>query len=338
MYTREGKTFIVAELSANHGKDLNLAKDTISCAKDIGCDAVKIQTATPEMLTMNFRTKDFMLDNGTIWDGQSLFELYKDVCLPWEWNKILFEHAKGIGITIFSSPFGLDAVDLLEDLGNPIYKIASFEITDIPLIEYVAQTGKEILISTGIASEEDISLALDACKKYNNNNVCLLKCTSQYPAKLEDANLATMADMRRRFGVNIGLSDHSEGIITALSAVALGAKVIEKHFILDKSISSPDASFSMDPKEFKNMIKGIRQIEKTIGLVSYDVDDKSRKYARSLFIYEDVTKGDVISPHNIRSVRPSNGLHPKHFHDILGKHFAKTLQKGTPLQLDDIAD
>lgn len=327
--------FIVAEISANHGNDIELVKKTINVAKEIGCDAVKIQTYRPDTITIDCDNEFFRIDTGTIWDGATLYKLYEEACLPWEWHEELFSYADEVGILLFSTPFDVSAVDLLEKYRNPIYKIASFEITDIPLIEYVASRQKPIIISTGIGTETEIREAVEACHKVGNNEVYLLKCTSQYPARLDDGNLLTMVDMKERFGVEVGLSDHSLGFTMAASAVALGAKIVEKHFILDKSIGGPDASFSMEPAEFAQMISILREIEKTRGAVNYEItEDKkaSRKYARSLFVVKDVKAGEIVTTDNVRSIRPSAGLSPKNLKDVLGKHFCIDVTKGTPLK------
>lgn len=331
------KCFIIAEMSANHGFEIENAKKTIRIAKESGADAVKIQTYTPDTMTIDCRNKYFDINQGTIWDGINLYDLYKTAYTPWEWHKELFEYAKEIGIIIFSTPFDNTAVDLLEELGTPIYKIASFEITDIPLIEYAAFKGKPMIISTGIATLKEIEEAVDACKRVGNNDITLLKCTSQYPAKLEDANLRTMVDMKERFGVKIGLSDHSMGDIVPKTAVALGAEVIEKHFIVDKSIGGPDASFSMIPSEFREMVDKVRQVEKTLGKVDYELDEKKKKsrvFARSLFITEDVKEGEILTEKNCRSIRPGYGLAPKYYKDILGKKVNEDIERGTPLSWD----
>ncbi|CAM4139450.1 pseudaminic acid synthase [Zobellia nedashkovskayae] len=327
--------FIIAELSANHGGDLNIAKETIRAAKRAGADAIKLQTYTADTITLNVRNDNFKINQGTAWDGQYFYDLYKGASLPWEWHKELFSVAKEEGLVCFSSPFDRTAVDFLEDLGTPIYKIASFEITDIPLIEYVASKGKPMIISTGIATLEDIELAIEACKREGNHDITILKCTSAYPADPEDANLVTIPDIIQKFGVNSGLSDHTLGIEAPVVAVSLGAKVIEKHFILNKSIGGADAHFSLDESEFKMMVDAVRMAEKMMGKIDYELTEKkknSRYFSRSLFIAEDVVKGEAITKKNVRSVRPGLGMHPKHFHDILGKSFTETLKKGTPLE------
>jgi len=327
--------FIIAELSANHGGDLNIAKETIRAAKRAGADAIKLQTYTADTITLNVRNDNFKINQGTAWDGQYFYDLYKGASLPWEWHKELFSVAKEEGLVCFSSPFDRTAVDFLEDLGTPIYKIASFEITDIPLIEYVASKGKPMIISTGIATLEDIELAIEACKREGNHDITILKCTSAYPADPEDANLVTIPDIIQKFGVNSGLSDHTLGIEAPVVAVSLGAKVIEKHFILNKSIGGADAHFSLDESEFKMMVDAVRMAEKMMGKIDYELTEKkknSRYFSRSLFIAEDVVKGEAITKKNVRSVRPGLGMHPKHFHEILGKSFTETLKKGTPLE------
>lgn len=331
--------FIIAELSANHGHDINIAKETIKAAKECGADAIKLQTYTADTITIDCDNEYFQINQGTLWDGTTLYKLYQEAYTPWEWQKELKEYAESLGLVCFSSPFDQTAVDFLEDLDVPAYKIASFEINDIPLVEYIASKEKPIIISTGIATLEDIELAVETCKKAGNNNIILLKCTSQYPAKLEGANLTTMVDLRERFGVTVGLSDHTMDIEVPITAVALGAKVIEKHFILDRSIGGPDADFSLDKKEFKAMVDSVRKVEKAMGIVSYDLDEKkmkSREFSRSLFIVKDVKKGDIITKENIRSIRPGYGLHTKYYDEVLGKKFNDDLKKGTPLSFDII--
>ncbi|MGP1991710.1 pseudaminic acid synthase [Zobellia laminariae] len=327
--------FIIAELSANHGGDLGIAKETVRAAKRAGADAIKLQTYTADTITLNVRNDNFKINQGTAWDGQYFYDLYKGASLPWEWHEELFAVAKEEGLICFSSPFDRTAVDFLEKLDAPIYKIASFEITDIPLIEYVASKGKPMIISTGIATLEDIELAIEACKREGNNDITILKCTSAYPADPEDANLITIPDIIKRFKVNSGLSDHTLGIEAPVVAVSLGAKVIEKHFVLNKSIGGADAHFSLDEMEFKKMVEAVRMAEKMMGKVDYDLTEKKKKsryFSRSLFITEDVVKGDIITEDNVRSVRPGMGMHPKHFHEILGKKFIGNLKKGTPLE------
>ena len=326
--------FIIAELSANHGGKLEIALETVRAAKRAGADAIKLQTYTADTITLNSKKECFKINQGTHWDGQYLYDLYKEAFLPWEWHKPIFALAKEEGLVCFSSPFDFTAVDFLEELNCPIYKIASFEITDIPLIEYAALKGKPMIISTGIAEIKDIELAIETCKKAGNNNVTILKCTSAYPANPKDANLSTIDDIKQRFKVKSGLSDHTLGIEAPMIAVAMGATVIEKHFILDKSLGGADAHFSLDEKEFEKMVTAVRLTEKMMGEVDYEMTEskkKSREFSRSLFIVKDVKKGELISNENIRSIRPGFGLHPKFLSEIIGKEYISNQGKGTPI-------
>lgn len=333
-------TYIIAELSANHGHRIEHALESIRAAKECGADAIKIQTYTAETMTLDCDQPDFVVAGGTLWDGQRLHSLYEQAYTPWEWHEVIFNEARRVGIECFSTPFDTTAVDFLESLSNPIYKIASFEITDIHLIDYIARLGKPIIMSTGIATIEDIELALLTCHKAGNNDITLLKCTSAYPARIEDANLAIIPDMRDRFNVKVGLSDHSVGYEVAMTAVALGAEVIEKHFIIDRSIGGPDAAFSMNKEEFAAMVKAIRTTEAAIGEVSYPVDPaqiKGRQFSRSLYVAQAMKPGDVITCENVRSVRPGYGLHPKYLSEILGKKVNQELKKGTRFSLKFIS-
>ncbi len=328
------RCFIIAELSANHNGSKEVAIETIKAAKRSGADAIKFQTYTADTITLNSKKDDFKLKQGTIWDGMYLHDLYQQAYTPWEWFEDLYNVAKEEDLIVFSSPFDKTAVDLLESLDNPIYKIASFEITDIPLIEYAAKTMKPIIISTGIATDEDIQLAVDTCRNVGNNDITLLKCTSSYPAPIEEANLVMIKNLKERFNVKSGLSDHTIGIVTPVVAVTLGATVIEKHFILNKEIGGPDASFSLDETEFTQMVKAVRSAEKASGEISYQLTDKmksGKEFSRSLYITSDVKKGDTLSEENIRSIRPGFGMHPKHFNEVLGKKFNKDFEKGTAL-------
>ena len=328
------KTFIIAELSANHNQNIEIAKDAIRAIKNSGADAVKLQTYTPDTITINCNNDYFKIKSDTIWDGRTLYDLYKEAYTPWEWHQELFKIAKSEGLICFSTPFDFTAVDFLEELNIPIYKIASFEITDIPLIEYVASKGKPVIISTGIATLSDIEEAVTACRRVGNNDIALLKCTSAYPAPVEEANLLTIPHLRDTFNVIPGLSDHTLGNSVSIAAVALGAKIIEKHFILDRNIGGPDSAFSMEPAEFKQMVNSIREVEKALGEISYKLTpkvEKSKVFARSLFIVKDVKAGEIITKENVRSIRPGYGLHPKHYNEILSKKFRKNLEKGTPL-------
>ena len=331
-FQQSNSVFIIAELSANHNGSLDTAIETIRAAKRTGADAIKFQTYRADTLTLNVKEKDFLIDGDSIWAGQNLFSLYEKAYTPWEWHKKLFEVAKEEGLICFSSPFDPSAVDLLEELDNPIYKIASFEITDIPLIKYVASKGKPMIISTGIATTEDIELALKTCREAENNQIALLKCTSSYPAPMEEANLVMIRDLAERYGVITGLSDHTLGITAPVVAVTLGAKIIEKHFILDKSIGGPDASFSLDEEEFTQMVKAVREAKLAIGKVDYTLTDKQkqgRNFSRSLYIANDVKKGDLVTLENLKSVRPGYGMHPKHLPSLLGKKYTKNCIAGS---------
>lgn len=338
MAKNEHHVFVIAELSANHNGSLATAIETIRAAKRSGADAIKFQTYTADTLTLDCDESDFVIKGGTIWDGKKLHDLYKEAYTPWEWHEQLFEVAKEEGLVCFSSPFDKTAVDFLETLHCPIYKIASFEITDIPLIEYVAKQGKPIIISTGIASFEDIHLAVETCRKVGNDNITLLKCTSSYPAPVAEANLAMMQQLAIDFKVKIGLSDHTLGSTVPVIATALGAEVIEKHFILDRSIGGPDASFSMNEIEFTAMVKAIREAEVAVGTTSYELSPKQvagKDFSRSLYVAEAIIKGDIITESSIRSVRPGFSLHPKHLPEILGLTAKRDLKKGERIRLSD---
>ena len=333
------RVFIVAELSANHNGSKDVALKTIRAAKRAGADAVKFQTYTADTITLDCQNEDFKIKQGTLWDGRYLYDLYQEAYTPWEWHRELYDVAKAEGLICFSSPFDKSAVDFLESLGNPIYKIDSFEITDVDLIAYAARKGKPMVISTGIATEEDIRLAVDTCRSAGNNDITLLKCTSSYPAPIEEANLCMIADLANRFKVKVGLSDHTLGSIAGITAVSLGACMIEKHFILDRSIGGPDAFFSMNELEFSQMVKDIRTVESAIGQVNYEPTDKmkaGRAFSRSLYVAENMKKGEVITEINVRSVRPGYGLHPKYLPEILGKKVNRDIEKGTRFTLDYI--
>lgn len=333
------KVFIIAELSANHNGSLDTALKTIDAMKVSGADAVKLQTYTPDTITLDCDSEMFTISQGTLWDKRKFHDLYAEAMTPWEWHSILFDHAKSLGMEAFSSPFDNSAVDFLSELDVPAYKIASFEITDIPLIEYTAAKGKPIIISTGIATQDDIEEALNACRRAGNDQITLLKCTSAYPAALEEMNLLTIANMKERFGVNVGLSDHTMSLAAPVAAVALGARVIEKHFILDRGMGGADSAFSLEPQEFKMMVDAVRDTEKLLGKVTYDLSAKSlksREFSRSLFVAQDVKAGDTINSLNVRSVRPGFGLPPKYLKAIIGKQFKEDISKGTPLSWDHI--
>ena len=330
-----GKTFIIAELSANHNHKKEIALESIKAAKEAGADAVKIQTYTADTLTLDCDNEYFQIKQGTLWDGTTLYKLYQQAYTPWEWHKELFDYAKELNILLFSTPFDKTAVDFLEKLNNPIVKIASFELVDIPLIEYAASKCKPMIMSTGIATFEEIQEAVDACRKVGNNDITLLKCTSSYPAPLNEANLLTIPDMAKRFGCKVGLSDHTTGNIAACTAIALGAQVIEKHFIIDRSIGGPDAAFSMTKEEFAEMVKRVRETEECLGSVSYELSEKmkkNRKFARSLFACADIKKGEFFTEANIRSVRPGDGCSPKYLPDLLGKVSDRDYKFGDPIK------
>jgi pseudaminic acid synthase len=335
----KSKVFIIAELSANHNGSIETALETIKAAKRAGADAIKLQTYTAETMTIDCKNDFFMIKQDTAWDGEYLFDLYKRAYTPWEWHQEIYNLAKEEGLICFSSPFDNSAVDFLEELNSPIYKIASFEITDIPLIEYTASKGKPIIISTGIAEVKDIELAIETCKKVGNNDITILKCTSAYPADPKDANLLTIPDIKSKFGVKAGLSDHTMGIEGPVVAVALGATVIEKHFILNKSIGGPDAHFSLDEKEFTMMVNSVRKAEEMIGKVDYEMTEKkkkSRQFSRSLFVIKDIKAGEKFTKENVQSIRPGFGMHPKFYKKILGKYSKVNIEKGQPLKIEFI--
>ncbi len=314
--------FIIAELSANHGGDISIAKETIKAAKEIGANAIKLQTYTADTITLNSDREDFIIKGGTLWDNKKLYDLYQEASLPWEWHEELFAYAREIGIDIFSSPFDKTAVDFLEQFNPSAYKIASFEITDYELIRYTASKGKPMIISTGIATIEEIQDAVDICRSEGNHDIILLKCTSAYPAALEDANLTTIPNLAETFGVISGFSDHTLGTTAPVVAATLGAKVVEKHFILDKSIGGADADFSLDKEEFAQMIKAVRDAEKLLGKVDYSITEKKKKsrvFSRSLYVAKDIKKGEVFTEDNIRSVRPGYGTPPKYLPEFIGK-------------------
>jgi pseudaminic acid synthase len=334
--SKNSPVFIIAELSANHNGSLDLAIETIKAAKRAGANCIKLQTYTADTITIKSSNKDFLI-NGTLWDGKTLHELYSEAYTPWEWFPKLFEVAKKEGLICFSSPFDFSAVDFLESLNTPAYKIASFEITDIPLIEYVASKGKPIILSTGIAEKSDIELAIDTCKKAGNNDIALLKCTSSYPAPIDEANLLMIKDFSEKYGIIAGLSDHTLGSLVPIVATSLGAKIIEKHFIIDRSIGGPDSAFSMNEIEFTEMVKSIRLAESALGEINYELTEKQlkgRDFARSLYVVSDIKKGDVFNENNIKSIRPGFGLPPKYLKHFLGKRASFDILKGSRLKFE----
>ena len=330
-FNKDNSVFVIAELSANHNGSLETALETIRAAKRTGANAIKLQTYTADTLTIQSDKDDFIIKSGSIWDGKTFYDLYQSAYTPWEWHEELFNCAKEEGLICFSSPFDKSAVDFLENLNVPAYKIASFEITDIPLIEYAASKGKPVILSTGIATLEDIELALDACYRMGNKNIGLLKCTSSYPAPIEEANMVMIPDFKDRFDIVPGLSDHTMGSTVPIVATTLGARIIEKHFILDRSIGGPDASFSLNEEEFTAMVKAVREAEKAIGQVSYQPTEKQlkgRAFSRSLYVVKDIKKGEMITEENVRSIRPGFGMHPRYLKEIIDKPSSRDLNKG----------
>lgn len=331
--------YIIAEMSANHCGDKDLAFKIIKAAKEAGADAVKIQTYTADTITIDSKDKIFMTHDDGLWAGQSLYELYQKAYTPWEWQKDLKLYADDIGIDFFSTPFDFSAVDFLESINVPMYKIASFEAIDYPLIKYAAKFKKPMIISTGISSLEEIYEAIEACKSVGNHDITILKCTSSYPAKIDDMNLLTIKDMIDKFtplGVKVGLSDHSMSIEVPIVATAFGVSVIEKHFTIDRALGGEDSGFSLNKDEFSQMVNAVRNTKKALGNIDYSVNLKNRQSARSLFIVKDVKKGEILTPQNVRSIRPSNGLHPKYYESILGKRAKYDLKFAHPLSIDDV--
>lgn len=329
--------YIIAEMSGNHNLDYERAVSIIKAAKESGANAIKIQTYTADTITLDCDEPCFQISQGTLWDGKTLHRLYEDAYTPWEWQPELQKVANDIGLDFFSSPFDFSSVDFLEKMNVPAYKIASFEITDIPLIRKVARLGKPVIISTGIATLADIELAVKTCKDEGNDNIVLLKCCSAYPTPYEDINLRTMVNLRDTFDCVVGLSDHTMGDTVAVASVAMGAKVVEKHLTLSRAYGGVDSAFSMEPEEFKQMVNHIRIVEKAMGQVTYELTDKQkgeREHARSLFIAKDMKAGETLDPTNMRSVRPANGLHTKFYDELLGKRIKRDVKLGTPLSWD----
>lgn len=330
--------FIIAELSANHLQNFKLAEKTLRAIKKSGADAVKIQTYTADTITIDSDKKYFRIKQKTIWDGRTLYDLYKEAYTPWEWQPRLQKLAHALGLIFFASPFDNSAVDFLQNLKVPAYKVASFEITDHGLIEYIAKKNKPMIISTGIATLADISQALKVCKKAGNEQVAILKCTSAYPAPTNEINLKTIPDMKKRFQTVVGLSDHSLETVVPTAAVSLGAKIIEKHFILERKLGGVDAPFSLEPTKFKTMVEDVRKTELALGEVNYDLSQKqknSRQHSRSLFVVEDIKKGEKFTIENVRSIRPGFGLHPKYLNLVLGKCAKCDIERGEPLNRRD---
>lgn len=329
--------YIIAEISANHNQDIDIAKETIRAAADARVDAVKFQTYTPDTLTLDSNSEIFQIDHGTAWDGRTLYSIYSEGYMPWEWTLELFELANSLGMAAFSSPFDSTAVDFLADLNVPAYKIASFEIVDIPLIRQVASQGKPVIISTGIAREEDIAAAIAACREEGNSQIVILKCTSAYPAPARELNLLTIPTISEKFDVIPGYSDHTMTPTAAVAAVALGARVLERHITLDRSGGGLDAGFSTTASEFKDLVEIIRELEQALGVSTFDLSESgesSRRFSRSLFVVANVKAGDRVTKENVRSIRPNNGLAPKFLPEILGRIFIQDVSEGSPLSFD----
>ena len=330
--------YIIAEMSANHAGSLERALELVHVAKDAGADCVKIQTYTADTMTIDCHNEYFQIEKGT-WEGEKLYGLYQKAYTPWEWQEQLRDEAAKVGIDFLSTPFDPRSVDFLEDLGVHFYKIASFELVDIPLLEYVAAKNKPIIMATGMGTLEEIQEAVDAIYSTGNRQLALMKCSSAYPAKPEEMNLRTMQDLKERFGVPVGLSDHSMGAFSAATAVAMGANLIEKHFCISRAVKNPDSSFSMEPQEFREMVEQVREVEKAMGSVQYGVsrqEESNACFRRSLFVVEDIAAGEVLTPEKIRSIRPAYGLKPKHYQEVLGRTAKRALRRGTPLSFDDI--
>ncbi|WP_456324628.1 pseudaminic acid synthase [Desulfonauticus submarinus] len=332
MFWNEKKVFIIAELSANHNQDFDIAVQTIKAAKEAGADAIKLQTYTPDTMTINCDNEYFRI-KGTIWEGKNLYQLYGEAYTPWEWHPKLKEVAEDLGLVFFSTPFDFSAVDFLEELNVPIYKVASFELVDLPLLCKIASTGKPVIMSTGMATLAEIDEAVRTLRNDGAGEIALLKCTSAYPAPYEEMNLRTIPHLAETFNLPVGVSDHSLGIAVPVASVALGARIIEKHFILSRDIPSPDASFSLEPDEFKAMVEAVRATEKALGKVSYELTEKqreSRVFRRSLFVVKDMKAGEEFTEENVRSIRPGYGLHTRYLPEVLGRKAKQDIKKGTP--------
>lgn len=331
--------YIVAEMSANHGQNFDQAVQIVRAAKEAGADALKLQTYTPETITINCHTEPFRI-KGTIWEDRNLFELYGEAYTPWEWQPQLKQVAEELGLDCFSTPFDFTAVDFLERMNVPAHKIASFELVDLPLIRKVAQAGKPVIMSTGMASLAEIEEAVQTFREAGGSQLALLKCTSAYPSPPEDMNLRTIPHLANAFDVPVGLSDHTLGIAVPVGAVALGACIIEKHFTLSRSAPGPDSAFSLEPHEFKAMVDAVRTMEKALGRVSYHATEKekaSRVFRRSLFVVQDIKKGQAFTEQNVRSIRPAFGLHTRYWERVLRRTAACDIPRGTPLQWELIA-
>mgnify|MGYP001081123816 CR=1 FL=1 len=331
--------YIIAEMSANHAGSMERALELIHAAKDAGADCVKIQTYTADTMTIDCHNEYFQIEKGT-WEGENLYGLYQKAYTPWEWQEQLRDEAAKVGIDFLSTPFDPLSVAFLEELGVHFYKIASFELVDIPLLECVAAKNKPIVMSTGMGTLEEIQEAVDAIYSTGNRQLALMKCSSAYPAKPEEMNLRTIQDLKERFGVPVGLSDHSMGAFGAATAVAMGANLIEKHFCISRAVKNPDAVFSMEPQEFRQMVEQVREVEQAMGTVCYGItsqEESNACFRRSLFVVQDIAAGEMLTPENIRSIRPAYGLKPKHYQEVLGRTAKRALKRGTPLSFEDLA-
>lgn len=330
--------YIIAEMSANHAGSMERALELIHAAKEAGADCVKIQTYTPDTMTIDCSNKYFQIEKGT-WEGENLYSLYQKAYTPWEWQARLRDEAAKVGIDFLSTPFDKTSVDFLEELGVSFYKVASFELVDIPLLEYIASRNKPVIMSTAMGTLEEINEAVDAIYGTGNRQLALMKCSSAYPAKSEEMNLGTIRDLKARFDIPVGLSDHSMGSFSAATAVALGANIIEKHFCISRAIKNPDSGFSMEPDEFRDMVNQVREVERAIGTVTYGVsaqEESNACFRRSLFAVKDIAAGDALTPENVRSIRPAYGLKPKYYKEVLGRTAKRDLKRGTPLTFDAI--
>jgi pseudaminic acid synthase len=333
--------YVVAELSANHNQDFDQAIRLIEAAKECGADAVKVQTYTPDTITIRSDREFFQIRGGTLWDGRTLYELYGEACTPWDWQPKLKQVADDLKLDFFSSAFDSTAVDFLEGMGVPAYKLASCELIDIPLLQRISRTGKPLIISTGMATIEEIKEAVATSRKEGAGQIALLRCTSAYPALPSEMNLRTIPELMRRFGVPVGLSDHTMDIAVPVAAVALGACIIEKHFTLSRSLKGPDSAFSLEPAEFKSMVEAVRVAEKSLGEIHFGLTDSersSRVFRRSLFVVQNVRRGELFSAENVRSIRPGHGLHTRHLPQIVGKRASCDIEKGTPLNWDLVTE
>lgn len=331
----EQPTYIIAEMSANHGHDFDRALKIIKEAKAAGADAVKLQTYTPDTITFRSQAESFRVKGGTLWDGRSLHELYAEAYTPWEWHPRLKEVADEVGITLFSTPFDLTAVDFLESINVPTYKIASAELVDIPLLEKVARTGKPLIISTGMATLAEIAEAVDTVRKAGATEIALLRTNSAYPAPADEMDLRTIPHLAETFGVPVGLSDHTMEIAVPVAAVALGARIIEKHLTLSRALGGPDSAFSLEPEEFRAMVQAVRTTEKALGRIRYGPTTRERAnlpFRRSLFVVKDIKAGEPFTPENVRSIRPADGLHPRYYDVVIGRKATQDLEAGTPLK------